>query len=60
MLEAHIVTSLTSSMEQLILIGDHQQLRPSTNVYELATDYHLDISMFERLINNEYPSVRLT
>ena len=29
-LEAHILVSLTASNEQLVLIGDHRQLRPKT------------------------------
>ncbi len=38
--------------------GDHQQLRPPTTVYSLAKDYHLDVSLFERLIlNGVEPSV---
>lgn len=36
----------------LLLSGDHQQLRPSPTVYELAVKYHLDVSLFERLIKN--------
>lgn len=32
--------------------GDHQQLRPPTTVYKLAKEYHLDVSLFERLILN--------
>ncbi|EFX83237.1 hypothetical protein DAPPUDRAFT_301907 [Daphnia pulex] len=51
-LEAHIVTSMSSSCEHLILIGDHKQLRPPTTVYTLAKDYHLDVSLFERLVMN--------
>ncbi|XP_069812126.1 NFX1-type zinc finger-containing protein 1-like [Dendropsophus ebraccatus] len=35
-LEAHIITTISSSCQHLILIGDHQQLRPTTTVYELA------------------------
>ncbi|KAJ8042133.1 NFX1-type zinc finger-containing protein 1 [Holothuria leucospilota] len=58
-LEAHIVTSLTEKCQHLILIGDHQQLRPSPTVYELSTRYHLDVSLFERLINNKFPRHRL-
>ncbi|KAJ6649215.1 NFX1-type zinc finger-containing protein 1 [Pseudolycoriella hygida] len=52
-LEAHIVTSITKHCEHLILIGDHQQLRPPTTVYKLARDYQLDVSLFERLIHND-------
>ena len=59
-LEAHIITSLTSSCEHLILIGDHQQLRPSTNVYKLAKDFKLDVSLFERMVHNGIPCERLS
>lgn len=51
-LEAHIVTSLTNNTEHLILIGDHQQLRPSPTVYELELHYALNVSLFERMIKN--------
>ncbi|CAG7834108.1 unnamed protein product [Allacma fusca] len=51
-LESHIVTSITEHCEHLILIGDHKQLKPSPTVYKLAKDYNLDLSLFERLINN--------
>ncbi|XP_030831935.1 NFX1-type zinc finger-containing protein 1-like [Strongylocentrotus purpuratus] len=56
-LEAHIVTALTESCQHLILIGDHQQLRPSPTVFKLATQYNLDISLFERMINNDMTSL---
>ncbi|XP_072169022.1 NFX1-type zinc finger-containing protein 1-like [Diadema setosum] len=58
-LEAHIITALHSSCQQLILIGDHQQLRPKPSVHMLAKKYHLDISLFERLINNGFPYTQL-
>ncbi|XP_040289644.1 NFX1-type zinc finger-containing protein 1-like isoform X1 [Bufo bufo] len=58
-LEAHIITTLSSSCQHLILIGDHQQLRPSTTVYELAKNFNLEVSMFERLIRMKIPYVRL-
>ncbi len=54
-LECHVVTALTGNTKQLIMIGDHFQLRPQTNVYDLAMEFNLEISMFERLINNGYP-----
>ena len=50
--EAHIITSLSPHCQQLILIGDHKQLRPKPNVYDLDRNYHLGISLFERLLNN--------
>ena len=58
-LEAHIVASLTPSCQHLILIGDHQQLRPSPTVFELAKTYNLDVSLFERLIKNGLAFSRL-
>uniref|UniRef100_A0A1B6E310 RZ-type domain-containing protein n=1 Tax=Clastoptera arizonana TaxID=38151 RepID=A0A1B6E310_9HEMI len=51
-LEAHIITSLTTHCQHLILIGDHKQLRPKPAEYKLAKEFHLDISLFERMINN--------
>ncbi|KAK7497642.1 hypothetical protein BaRGS_00011037, partial [Batillaria attramentaria] len=54
-LEAHVVTTLHKSCQHLILIGDHQQLRPSPTVYELCRDFQLDLSLFERLVKNELP-----
>ncbi|KAL8616358.1 hypothetical protein ACOMHN_032212 [Nucella lapillus] len=51
-LEAHVVTTLHKTCQHLILIGDHQQLRPSPTVYELSLHYKLDLSLFERLVNN--------
>ena len=50
-LEAHIVTSMPETTEHLILIGDHQQLKPSPTVYHLAKDYKLDMSLFERMVS---------
>ena len=58
-LESNIVCSLTPDCQQLIMIGDHQQLRPSVNVHHLATKYHLDVSLFERLIMGGMSAVRL-
>ena len=49
-LESHVISCLTAATQQLILIGDHKQLRPNPNEYHLARDYNLDISLFERLI----------
>ena len=50
-MEAHIITSLTKDCQHLILIGDHKQLRPKPEVYVLAKKYHLDVSLFERMVN---------
>ncbi|CAF0927851.1 unnamed protein product [Adineta steineri] len=57
--EAHIITALSTKCEHLILIGDHVQLKPNPNVYRLGVKYNMDVSLFERLINNNFPNVRL-
>ncbi|GMH38367.1 hypothetical protein BSKO_06251 [Bryopsis sp. KO-2023] len=53
-LEAHILTSLSAATQHLILIGDHDQLRPKAQLHELQEEsgygFNLDISLFERLI----------
>ncbi|KAJ5772191.1 hypothetical protein N7520_002720 [Penicillium odoratum] len=55
-LEAHLLTSLLPSVEHLILIGDHQQLRPQIQNYGLSREsnegkqYAMDRSLFERLV----------
>ncbi|XP_046576441.1 NFX1-type zinc finger-containing protein 1-like [Haliotis rubra] len=58
-LESHIITTLNPKCQHLILIGDHQQLRPNPTVYELAKNYNLDISLFERLVKNDMHHVTL-
>ena len=55
-LEAHILTALLPRIEHAILIGDHQQLRPQVQNFDLSSEsprgekYSLDISLFERLV----------
>lgn len=54
-LEPHIITALLPTVEHFIQIGDHQQLRPSINNFDLSLEsdrgklYQLDRSQFERL-----------
>jgi len=57
--ESHIITCLSESCEQLILIGDNEQLCPTPNLYKLSKYYNLNVSLFERLVNNKIPKVRL-
>lgn len=40
--------------------SDHQQLRPSTAVHELAENHALGVSLFERLVKNSFPFTRLS
>ena len=58
--EAHIVTCLTKYCQHLILIGDHQQLRPNPSVYNLGRKYSLDVSLLERMIEAGVPYNRLS
>lgn len=64
-LEAHTVTALLPSIEHAILIGDHEQLRPQIQNYELSMENHrgakysLDISLFERLIYPRHGDLRI-
>ena len=59
-MEAHVVTTLSQRCEHLIMIGDHQQLRPNPTVYKLAKQFHLDISLFERMVKNDLRCDKLT
>ncbi|KAM4842523.1 NFX1-type zinc finger-containing protein 1 [Thomomys bottae] len=58
-LEGHTIATLSKACQHLILIGDHQQLRPSANVYDLAKNFNLEVSLFERLVKVNIPYVRL-
>jgi hypothetical protein len=58
--EASIIASLTPSTKHLIIIGDHQQLRPQVSEYSIATHNGLEVSLFERLIRLGLPYVTLT
>ena len=58
-LESHLIALLGNSVKHLILIGDHQQLKPQVNNYELERDYVFNTSMMERLIRNKLPYATL-
>ncbi|KAK1966836.1 ATPase [Colletotrichum sublineola] len=62
-LEAHVLTALHSETSQLILIGDHKQLRPKINNYKLSVEkgegFDLNRSLFERLILQGHDHVTL-
>ncbi|KAG9069954.1 NFX1-type zinc finger-containing protein 1 [Linnemannia hyalina] len=53
-MEAHIISALTPTIQHLILIGDHEQLRPSMSVNDLK-NLNIDVSLFERLVTNHFP-----
>lgn len=58
-LESHVLTSFGAQTQQLVLIGDHKQLRPKVNNHDLSVEkgdgYDLNRSLFERLILKGFP-----
>jgi superfamily I DNA and/or RNA helicase len=62
-LESHILTAMTPATKQLILIGDHKQLRPKVSNYALTVEkgdgYDLNVSLFERLVLSGVPHTTL-
>lgn len=53
-LEAYVTAACFPSLQHLILVGDHQQLRGHCTVKELeGHPWFLDVSMFERLVRNQ-------
>ncbi|RPA83460.1 P-loop containing nucleoside triphosphate hydrolase protein [Ascobolus immersus RN42] len=62
-LESHVLTAMGPSTNQLILIGDHKQLRPKANNYKLSVEkgdgFDLNRSLFERMVLGGYPHTTL-
>jgi helicase required for RNAi-mediated heterochromatin assembly 1 len=60
-LEAPVIAACMPSLQQLILVGDHKQLRPHCQVKDHENKpYYLNISLFERMINNKVEFDTLT
>ncbi|KAK1829287.1 P-loop containing nucleoside triphosphate hydrolase protein [Podospora conica] len=63
-LESHVLTALAPTVKQLVLIGDHKQLRPRAQNYALSVEkgdgFDLNRSLFERLILQGAKHVTLT
>jgi hypothetical protein len=59
-LEPQVLAVVSPSVQHLIMIGDHKQLRPPVETHELRIKNKFDVSMIERLINNNHPHVYLT
>jgi len=51
-LEPQLLACISTWTQYMLLVGDHQQLRPPVDSYHLRKDYSFDVSMMERLINN--------
>ncbi|ROV88440.1 hypothetical protein VSDG_09231 [Cytospora chrysosperma] len=60
--EANVTAALCTfeSLDQLVLVGDHQQLPPQCDISRLGdAPYHLNTSLFERLVRNGVPYTML-
>jgi helicase required for RNAi-mediated heterochromatin assembly 1 len=54
-LEAPVAAGCLPSVEQMILVGDHQQLKPQCQQKQYQGDpFYFDLSLFERMINNKF------
>jgi len=51
-----LITEVSKIIICFYLLGDHKQLRPQTANHIIGKKYRLDISLFERMVNNEVPS----
>ncbi|KAM7184845.1 P-loop containing nucleoside triphosphate hydrolase protein [Naviculisporaceae sp. PSN 640] len=59
--EANITAAIYPTVQQLILVGDHQQLAPRCDIRWLGEEpYNLNVSMFQRMVNLEMPFVMLS
>lgn len=63
-LEAHVLGAMSHETQQVVLIGDHLQLRPKINNHHLSVEngegYDLNRSLFERLIMKGVPHTTLS
>ncbi|KAF9517370.1 hypothetical protein BS47DRAFT_1371407 [Hydnum rufescens UP504] len=63
-LESHVLTAMGKTTSQMILIGDHKQLRPKVKNYKLTVEkgdgFELNRSLFERLVLKGFPHETLT
>ncbi|XP_078352990.1 NFX1-type zinc finger-containing protein 1-like [Oculina patagonica] len=58
-LEGQLVAVIPPSVQHLIMIGDHEQLRPVVQSTRLRKENNLELSMFERLANCQVPLKQL-
>lgn len=60
-LEAPITAACVPSLDHLILVGDHQQLRPHCQVHKFEDEpYYFNLSLFERMVFNDIEFENLT
>ena len=54
-LEPCLISAISRTTDHLIMIGDHKQLRPNVDTFQLRKKSNFDVSMMERLISNGFP-----
>lgn len=60
-LEAPVTAACFPTLEHLILVGDHQQLRPHCNLRDFEDEpYNFNLSLFERMVSNQVELDTLT
>ncbi|KAI1005735.1 Helicase required for RNAi-mediated heterochromatin assembly 1 [Podosphaera aphanis] len=58
--EGKIIAGIPESIQQIIMVGDHKQLQASCTIPALReAPYYMNVSMFERLVKNEFPYIML-
>lgn len=59
-LEAPVLVGCLPTIQHMILVGDHKQLKGKCNERALEDEpFYLDVSMFERWVNNDMPYAAL-
>jgi helicase required for RNAi-mediated heterochromatin assembly 1 len=54
--EGNLTSALYPSLDQIVLVGDHQQLVPQVDVRELGgSPFNMNVSLFERLVKLGLP-----
>jgi helicase required for RNAi-mediated heterochromatin assembly 1 len=54
--EGNLTSALYPSLDQIVLVGDHQQLVPQVDVRELGEPpFNMNVSLFERLVGLKLP-----
>jgi helicase required for RNAi-mediated heterochromatin assembly 1 len=60
-LEAPVIAGCMPSIQHIILVGDHKQLKPQCQIKDNEGEpFYFDLSLFERLVNNKFEYRMLT
>uniref|UniRef100_A0A146LAG0 NFX1-type zinc finger-containing protein 1 n=1 Tax=Lygus hesperus TaxID=30085 RepID=A0A146LAG0_LYGHE len=59
-LESQLLACMTDTLTQVVLIGDHFQLKPKVDTFVYEKYNHMNTSLFERLATTSHTLIRLT